>query len=96
MPRYQQTYEIEQYELHAMKYRVEAGSEAEAIQKLLEGEGEAVEGTLEYIEVHEDRGLPTDEYPDLCDALRSLDIWVEGGVIPSVRSIRQISAPQPS
>ncbi len=28
------TYQIEQYELHVMKYRVEAGSEAEAIDKL--------------------------------------------------------------
>lgn len=28
-------YEIEQYELHSLKYRVEANSEAEAIAKLL-------------------------------------------------------------
>ncbi len=92
----QHTYEIEQYELHTMKYRVEACSEAEAIQSLLEGEGDAVEGTLEYIEVDEDRGLPTDDHPDLSDELRSLGISVEGGVIPSIRGIRQISAPQPS
>ncbi len=90
----QHTYEIEQYELHTMKYRVEAGCEAEAIQSLLEGEGEAVEGTLEYIEVDEDRGLPADDYPDLCDELRSLGISVKGGVIPSVRSIQQLSSPQ--
>ena len=36
------TYEIEQYELHTMKYRVEAATEAEAIAKLFDGEGEAV------------------------------------------------------
>ena len=34
------TYEIEQYELHAMKYRVEAATEAEAIAKLFQGEAE--------------------------------------------------------
>ena len=28
------TFEIEQYEIHAMKYRVEAASEAEAIAKV--------------------------------------------------------------
>ena len=33
------TYEIEQYELHTMKYRVEAATEAEAITKLFQGEG---------------------------------------------------------
>ncbi len=31
-------YEIEQYELHAMKYRVKAASEAEAIRLLFDGE----------------------------------------------------------
>ena len=31
------TYEIEQYELHTMKYRVEASNEAEAIKKLFDG-----------------------------------------------------------
>ena len=48
------TYEIEQYELHTMKYRVEAATEAEAIAKLFQGEGEAVCNSLEYIEVAED------------------------------------------
>ena len=36
------TYEIEQYELHAMKYHVEAATEAEAIAKLFQGEAEPV------------------------------------------------------
>ena len=29
------TYQIQQYEIHAMRYRVEAASEAEAIAKLI-------------------------------------------------------------
>ena len=37
------TYEIGQYELHAMTYRVKAKSEAEAIVKLFRGEAEPVE-----------------------------------------------------
>ena len=34
-------FEIEQYELHTMKFRVEAANEAEAIAKLFGGDGEA-------------------------------------------------------
>ena len=83
------TYEIEQYELHTMKYRVEAATEAEAIAKLFQGEGEAVDNSLEYIEVAEDFGLPADEYPDLAGALREQSIWVDA-VIPSIRSIEKV------
>jgi len=82
-------YEIEQYELHTMKYRVEANSEAEAITKLLNGEADAVEGSLEFIEVAEDLGLPTDEYRDLAETLRALDVSVED-VIPSIRGIEKV------
>jgi type III secretion system FlhB-like substrate exporter len=84
------TYEIEQYELHTMKYRVEANSEAEAIAKLFDGEGEAVCNSLEYIEVAEDFGLPVDEHPDLADALQKLGVSVGDAVIPSIRSIQKV------
>ena len=84
------TYEIEQYELHTMKYRVEAATEAEAIAKLFDGEGEAVCNSLEYIEVAEDFGLPADEYPELADALRELGVSVGDAVIPSIRSIEKV------
>ena len=39
-------YEIEQYELHVMKYRLVADSEADAIARLLMGEGEPVDNSL--------------------------------------------------
>ena len=84
------TYEIEQYELHTMKYRVEAATEAEAIAKLFQGEGEPVCQGLEYIEVAEDFGLPTDEYPELVAALRKLGVSVGDTVIPSIRSIEEV------
>ena len=83
------TYEIEQYELHAMKYRVEADNEAEAIVKLVDGLALPVDNGLEYIEVADDFGLPSEEYRDLADALRAQGVPVDV-VIPSVRSIEAI------
>jgi hypothetical protein len=81
------TYEIEQYELHTMKYRIEARNEAEAIAKLFDGDGEPVKGSLEYIEICDDRGLPADEHQDLAEQLHEMGIPIDEAVIPSVRSI---------
>ena len=85
-----QMYEIEQYELHAMKYRVQANSKAETIAKLLKGEAEPVDGTLEYIEVADDYGLAANENRDLADELLSLSVSVNKDVIPSIRSIEMV------
>ena len=38
-------YEIEQYELHTMTYRVEADDPANAIVRLLDGEAEAIDNS---------------------------------------------------
>lgn len=84
------TYVIEQFELHTQLYRIEAANEAEAITKLLNGEADAVDGGLEYIEVASDFGMPVDEERDLAVALRSLDVAVGDDVIPSIRSVQQI------
>ena len=83
------TFEIEQYELHAMKYRVGAASEAEVIRMLFDGEAEPVEQSQDFVEVAEDYGLPADEYRDLADALHDLGIPVDA-VIPSIRSIKKV------
>ena len=83
------TYEIEQYELHTMKYTVEAADEAEAIAKLLDGEAEPVDGSQEKIEVADDYGLSVEEHQELAKALRKRGVAVET-VIPSIRSIEQI------
>lgn len=83
-------FEIEQYELHAMKYRVEAANEAEAIRRHFDGEAEPVEQSQDYIEVAEDFGLPVDEYRELADELRALGVAVGDAVIPSIRSIEQV------
>ena len=82
------TYEIEQYEIHVQTYEVEADNEAEAIAKLFNGKAEPVDDSLEFVEVCEDRGLPTDEHPRLAEELRAMEIPVDD-VIPSIRRIAQ-------
>ena len=77
---------IEQYELHVQSYRVEAASEAEAIKKLFDGHAEAIDNSLELIEVATDFGMPEDENRDLADQLRDLDVQIDD-IIPSIRSI---------
>jgi len=83
-------YEITQYEIHARTYRVEADSEAKAIIKLFNGEADPVNNGLEYIEVCEDLGLPTEEYVELSAELRSLGENVDD-VIPSIGNIEQVN-----
>lgn len=85
-------YEIEQYELHMMKFHVEANSPAEAIEQLFRGELEAIENSMEFVEIAEDYGLPAEEYRELAEELRDLDIEVDE-VIPSIRSITEIENP---
>ena len=84
------TFEIEQYELHTQTYRVKAKSEAEAIAKLFNGEAEPVEGSLEFIKVGEEFGLPVEEHGDLAEQLKILGVEV-ADVIPSIRSIEKVN-----
>ena len=84
------TYIVEQFELHAASYRVEAGSEAEAIGKLFAGQAEPVDGSQVFIQVEDDYGLPADDYPDLVRELNKLNVTGIDDVIPSIRSIDKI------
>jgi non-ribosomal peptide synthetase component E (peptide arylation enzyme) len=83
-------YDIEQYELHSQRYAVEAASEAEAIQKLLAGEAEAIDDTLELIEVADEYGMLVAENPELAAALRALGVEVGETVIPSIRNVEEV------
>ena len=83
-------YEIEQYELHVSKFRVEAASESEAVAKLFDGAGEAIDNSLEFIEVAEDFGLPVEEYQELAEELRKGGIAIGDDVIPSIRRIIEV------
>jgi hypothetical protein len=49
-----------------------------------------LDGSLEYVEVAEEIGLPVDEYRNLVDDLRSLGVVVGHDVIPSIRSVEEI------
>jgi len=83
-------YEIEQFELHCMQCRVEADSEAEAIAKLVDGEGEPVCQSMEFIEVADGYGMPVDEFPELAKDLRDRGVSVGEDIIPSIRSIDEV------
>ncbi len=84
------TYQIEQYELHAMKYRVEADSQAEAVVKLFDGEAEPVEQSQEFIEVADNYGMPGEDFPKLAAALKDRGMHVDEDIIPSIRSIAKV------
>jgi hypothetical protein len=84
------TYEIEQYELHCSKFRVEAESKADAIARLFTGEGDPVDNSLEYIEVADDYGLPVEEFPDIAQGLQNRGVLVDEDIIPSIRSIIEV------
>jgi hypothetical protein len=83
-------FRIEQYELHVLKYEIEAATEAEAIVKLLDGEAEPVDGSLEFVEVAEDFGLPVDENRQLAEELSALGVPVGDHIIPSIRNIEEV------
>lgn len=85
-------YEIEQYELHLMKFHVEADSPAQAIECLFRGELEALDNSMEFVEIADDYGMPAEENRELAEQLRDLDIDVDE-VIPSIRSITEIENP---
>jgi len=82
-------YEIEQYELHTMTHQVEADNVTAAIVKLLDGEVEPQDNTLEYVEIADERGLFADDHPELAEQLRSLSVPVDQ-VIPSIRCVIQV------
>ncbi|NLS97495.1 MAG: hypothetical protein GXX96_35595 [Planctomycetaceae bacterium] len=82
-------FQIEQYELHVIKYRVTARTEAQAIVKVLNDEAEPVDGSLEYVEVAEDFGMPADDDQQLARQLRKLGVQVDE-VIPSIRSVERV------
>jgi len=72
-------YKIEQYEIHTMKYRADAASEAEAIKMLFDGEADAEDNGLDYM------GLPAEEHRELADQLPSLGVSVGEDLISSIR-----------
>jgi hypothetical protein len=85
-------FEIEQYELHVQKYRVEAADEADAIAKLFQGEADPIDNSLEFIETAEDQGMSVHGEEDLAAKLWDRGIIDSSHiVIPSIRDIHQVN-----
>ena len=89
-------YEIEQYELWTSKTRVEADSPTEAIQKLLDGDGDPVDNSSEYIETDDTRGISLEQAEkagiEFCDNSFDpiLPLFIEEWGIPTIRSIEVV------
>lgn len=82
-------YEIEQYEIHVKKHRVEAVSAAAAIVKLRNGQADLVEGSSESSGICEHDGLRVNSV--LAIGLRTLGMLIGQRNIPSIHSIKQIA-----
>jgi hypothetical protein len=80
------TYEIDQYELHVLRHRIEADSEADAVVKLLQGEGEPI--SFEFVGIANDYGTSLSENPDLTSELFDRGVIDSNDlIIPSIRSV---------
>ena len=86
MPRY----EIEQYEIHTVRFEAEAKNEAEAIAKVFNGQATPIDNSNELVEVCEDLGMPVDLHGSLAKQLRKLGVAIGEHVIPSIRSVEEI------
>lgn len=85
-------YEVQQYESHIAFYNVEADSPAEAVRKVLDGEAEddLVDGSPEYVEVDETRGIKLAEQLVLARELDRLGVTNQfrDQIVPSIRTVR--------
>lgn len=77
-------FEIEN-ELHCLRYRVVADSEAAAIVKLWHGAAEAMNDGLEFIEVANDWGLYVEENRELAQQLRTLGVDTSSATLRLVK-----------
>jgi hypothetical protein len=89
------TYTIEQYEIHVATWRVKATSAAHAIAHLInplratsEDVPELVDNSIEYVDIADTCGMPSDEHPELAEALEARGINC-AGIIPSIRSVEE-------
>lgn len=90
---------VEQYELHAQSYRVEADSMAEAVQKVLNGEGECEDNGCDLLENLSSQGLSMQDckrefglkFVGQCCELGIGQELVENGVfLPSIRCVEEV------
>jgi hypothetical protein len=85
------SYEIEQYELYVQRHRITANNEADAIARLLMGEGDPQDDSLKFADIADEYGMGVSEDPDLASQLFDRAVIKTGDtIIPSIRSIRQV------
>lgn len=82
-------FEVEQYEIHTTKYRVQADTASAAIKAVLDGDAEAVDNSTELIEVPDDYGMPADENRDIVEGLHELGV-VCHEIIPGIRAVEEV------
>ena len=82
-------FEVEQYEIHTTKYRVQADTASAAIKAVLDGDADAVDNSTELIEVADVCGMPVDENRDIADGLHDLGIQCDE-IIPSIRAVEEV------
>lgn len=82
-------FEVEQYEIHTVKRRVQAATISEAIAAVLAGQGDLVDNSQEYVEIADTLGMPADDNRDIVEGLALLGIDCED-VIPSIRDVEEV------
>ena len=81
---------IEQYEIHTVRFEVDARNQADAIAKLFGGQATLIDDSDELIGICEDLGMPIALHQSLAKRLRKLGVAVGEDVIPSIRSVKKI------
>lgn len=85
------TFEIEQYEVYVLRYRIKADSEVDAIARLFQGDGDPIDGSLTFVNIADEYGMGLGEDPDLASQLFDRGAIASGdSIIPSIRSVRQV------
>lgn len=85
---------IEQYEIWLQRVKVEASDEADAIGKVLQGEGVLI--SMGFAGTATDYGMGVNENPSLAVRLWDRSIIDRNDtIIPSIRSVQEIEAPDP-
>lgn len=87
-------YKIEQVEVYAKTYHVEANTEAEAIVKVFDGEVAPVANAPEPADLCDERGICAADQPQLVEQLREAGIMSDQSVIPSITGIEKLQ-PKP-
>lgn len=83
------SYEVELYELHATKYRIENATDAaDAVIKALNGEGRVEDNCTDFVEIAESYGMSAEENRNLATKLagRGAHNWADE-IICGVRSV---------